>query len=169
MGLSCPSVAPVGEGCLCDGTRLGDSGRYRGRGVGWIRRRQWMSGLKPGPASRYPAASPGGRMVALPDVLEGFGEGLEAGSAVDVAGVLGEDELVLIALGSEGASHVFVGQDPVVHVVAHDVGVEEIEIADLHPDADGLARRIGDEVLRELPGAVRGFRVVRPLLVDPCA
>ena len=88
---------------------------------------------------------------------------------VDMTGILGEDELVVVVLCGEGAGEVFVGKDPVVHVVANDVGVEEIKVTDLHPDADGLGGRVGDEVLGELPGAVWSFGVVRPLLVDPRA
>ena len=86
-----------------------------------------------------------------------------------MTGILGEDELVVVVLCGEGAGEVFVGKDPVVHVVANDVGVEEIKVTDLHPDADGLGGRVGDEVLGELPGAVWSFGVVRPLLVDPRA
>ena len=82
----------------------------------------------------------GGRVIVLPDVFEGFGEGLQFDGAVDMAGVPGEDELVVVVLCGEGFGHVFVGDDPVVHVVAHDVGVEEVAVADFHPDADRLAR-----------------------------
>ncbi len=85
---------------------------------------------------------------------------------IDVARIFGEDELIVIAPRSEYAGHAFVGQDPVVHVVAHDVGVEEIAVAYLHPDSDGFGGSIGDEVLVELPCAVRGGRVGGPLLVD---
>jgi hypothetical protein len=61
----------------------------------------------------------------------------------------------------------FVGEDPVVHVVAHDVGVEEVAVADVHPDAEGLSSRaVGDEGFVEAPGAERGFGVPGPLLVD---
>ena len=63
-------------------------------------------------------------MIALPDVFEGFGQCLLFYGAVGVAGVAGEDELIVVALGGEDAGHVLVGDDPVVHVVAHDVGVE---------------------------------------------
>jgi hypothetical protein len=59
------------------------------------------------------------------------------------------------------AGEVFVGKDPVVHVVAHDVGVEEIKVTDLHPDADGLGARVGDEVLVEFPGGHFGSGEVR--------
>ena len=45
--------------------------------------------------------------------------------------VPGEHELVVVVFGREGAGEVFVGKDPVVHVVAHDVGVQEIGVADL--------------------------------------
>ena len=89
--------------------------------------------------------------------------------AVYVAGVGSEDELVVVALGGECFGHFFVGLDPVMHVVAHDVGVEEVVVADFKPDADGLRRAVGDDVLVELPCAVRGLRIVRPLLVDPGA
>jgi hypothetical protein len=50
-----------------------------------------------------------------------------------------------------------------------DVGVVEVAIADFHPDADGFARGVRDEVVDEAPGAVRGVGVPGPLLVDPRA
>ena len=80
--------------------------------------------------------------VTLPEVLEGFGEGLGSDGVVDVAGVLGEDELVGVVLGGQDAGHGFVGDDPVVHVVAHGVGVVEVAVADFQPEAEGLARGV---------------------------
>ena len=77
-----------------------------------------------------------------------------------------EDELIVVTLGCECARHVLVRKDPVVHVVAHGVRVEQVVVAYFHPDAYRLGGRVRDEVLRELKGAVRGLWVVRPLLVD---
>ena len=54
---------------------------------------------------------------------------------------------------------------PVVHVVAHHVGIEQIAVADLHPDANRLRRAVRDEALVEFPRAVRRLGVRRPLLV----
>ena len=85
---------------------------------------------------------------------------------VDVAGVAGEDELVVVVLAGEHAGHVFVGDDPVVESVAHGVWGEEVSVADLHPDPEGFGGGVGDELLVELPGTVRGLRVRGPLLID---
>jgi hypothetical protein len=105
--------------------------------------------------------------VALPDVFEGFGEGLHLDGAVYMESVFCKNELVVVFLRGEDARHAFVGFDPIVHVVTHDVGIEEVLVTDFHPDADGLARALRDEVLVELPCAVRSFGIVWPLLVDP--
>ena len=108
----------------------------------------------------------GGEGVALPEVFEGFGQGLLFDGVVGVAGVAGEDELVVVAAGGEDAGHVFVGEDPVVHVVAHGVGIEEVAVAYFHPEADGLAGGVGDEGAVELPCSAGGVGVGWPLLVD---
>jgi len=79
-----------------------------------------------------------------------------------VPGVFRKDKLVRIARVSEHPSHVFIGKNPVVIVVAGD---EKIPIADLHPDAQRLLRTVGNQGLMEVPGAVRCFGVVWPLLV----
>src|SRR5580698_6596890 len=104
--------------------------------------------------------------VALPDVFEGFGQGLQLCCVVHVAGVDGENILVVIALCGEDFGHLLVGEDPVVHVVAHGIGVVEVLVADFHPDANGFGRRVGNEVLVELPCAVGIGGKGRPLLVD---
>ena len=104
--------------------------------------------------------------VAVPDVFEGFGEGLALDGVVDVVGVAGEDELVVVSPGGQGLGHVLIGEDPVMHAIAHDVGIVEIAVADLQPDTDVLAGRVGDEPGVEVPGAAGHFGVPGPLLVD---
>jgi len=104
--------------------------------------------------------------VVVPYEFEGFGEGLLFYCSVDVAGVAGEEELVVVAAGGEDFGHQLVRGDPVVHVVAHGVGVEEVRVTYLHPEADGLGRGAHDEVLGELVGAVGCGGIVGPLLVD---
>src|SRR3954454_12572060 len=71
----------------------------------------------------------GGRVIVLPHVFERLGQGLEFGGVVDMAGVPGENELIAVVLCGEGAGEVLVGKDPFVHVVAHDVWIEEIKVA----------------------------------------
>ncbi len=79
---------------------------------------------------------------------------------VYVAGVAGEDELVGVVFGGEDAGHVFVGDDPVVHVVAHEVGVVEVAVAYFKPKAERLARGVGDEGgwKPQAPCGVAGFQ-----------
>jgi hypothetical protein len=88
------------------------------------------------------------RYVALPDVFHSLGQGLPFCSAVGMAGVAGEDELVVIALSGKHAGHVFIGVYPVVHTVP-----DRRRFA-LH--FVGGANRQGPEVLRGY-AARRGF------------
>ena len=85
---------------------------------------------------------------------------------VYVAGVFGEEELVGVVLGGQDSGHGFVGGYPVVHVVAHGVGVVEVAVSYFEPEAEGLAGGVGDERGVEAPGALRGGGVEGPLLVD---
>jgi hypothetical protein len=62
--------------------------------------------------------------VSPPDPLEGSWESLQLGRPIAVSGVPCEDELITIALRRQRLGHVFVGDDPVVHVVAHEVRIE---------------------------------------------
>ena len=48
------------------------------------------------------------RSVALPDVLQRLGQRLLSDGAIDVHGVAGEDELVVIALVGQHARHSFI-------------------------------------------------------------
>jgi hypothetical protein len=59
--------------------------------------------------------------------------------AIGVAGIADEKELVVVALGGEDARHVFVGENPVVKVVAHVVGTKEIAVSDFKPQPQWLA------------------------------
>jgi hypothetical protein len=63
------------------------------------------------------------RRITPPDIFQRFGEGLLFDFAVGVAGVFGEDELVVVAFVGQNFGHVFVGKDPVVEAIAHGVGV----------------------------------------------
>jgi hypothetical protein len=103
--------------------------------------------------------------VVLPEVFEGFGEGLGFGGVVYVAGVACEEELVGVVFGCQRLGHVFVGYYPVVHVVVQG-GAVVVAVAYLQPDAEGLAVGFGDEGLVEAPGSLRGRGVPGPLLVD---
>ena len=69
----------------------------------------------------------------MPEIFEGFGESLRFYGAVGVARVLRKDELIVIAFGGEHLRHVLIGDDPVVHVVAHHIGIEKIAVAHFHP------------------------------------
>ena len=85
--------------------------------------------------------------------------------AVYVSGVARKYELIVISLGGERLRHVLVGQNPIVHSVAHHIGIEKIAIAHLHPDPYRFPGILPNEVLVELPGTVWHLRIVRPLLV----
>ncbi|MCU1241582.1 MAG: hypothetical protein JWO71_2308 [Candidatus Acidoferrum typicum] len=48
--------------------------------------------------------------------------------AVNVLGVAGKYELIVIALGSEYAGNTLVGENPIVHVVAHHVRIHTLSV-----------------------------------------
>ena len=102
------------------------------------------------------------RRVPLPYILQCQGQGLCLHGAVAVPSVFRKDKLVRIPLVGQSLGHALIGEDPVVIVVAGD---KKISIADIHPDAQRLLRAVGNEGFMELPCAVRGLGVVRPLLV----
>src|SRR5579863_4267099 len=103
--------------------------------------------------------------VALPHILESFRQRLFSRLAIYVARIASKDKLVVIALGREHSRHPLIGQHPVVHVIAHHVRVQQIPVAHFHPDAQGLARAVWNEVLVEFPRAMRHLRIPRPLLI----
>ena len=104
--------------------------------------------------------------VILPNVFECFRECLQPHRAINMKSVACKNELVMVALGGEYAGHVLVGENPVMHAIPHDVGIEKVAIANFHPEADGLARTVRDKVFVKFPGAVRSFGIVGPLLID---
>ena len=97
--------------------------------------------------------------IALPQPFQSFGQGLLFHAAVAVPGVAGKNKLVMIALGGQHLGHVLVGEDPIVHVVAHDIRIEKVPVADFHPDSQRLGRAVGDQVFMKFPRAVRGLGV----------
>src|SRR5581483_645107 len=107
--------------------------------------------------------------VTVPNVLKRLGQCLLSHSTIDVSGVPRENELIVISPCGERFRHILVGDDPIVHAVAHDVRIEEVAVADLHPDPYWLRWAVRDEMLVELPRAMRDLGIVRPLLIDECS
>src|SRR5690349_4195142 len=95
------------------------------------------------------------RRVALPHVLKGLRKSLLLDRAIHMAGVSGKDELIVIALGRERLCHALIGQDPVMHVVAHNVRIEEVAVSNFHPDSYRLTWTIGNQVFVKFPRPVR--------------
>jgi len=54
---------------------------------------------------------------------------------VDVGGIAGEYELVVVSLGGERFGHTLVGDNPIVHVIAHYVRIRQIAVANFQPDS----------------------------------
>ena len=96
-----------------------------------------------------------GDRIALPQPFQRFGQRLLFHAAVAVPGVAGEDELVVITLGGQHFGHVLVRDDPIVHVVAHDIRIQKVAVADFHPDSQRLGRAVRDQVFMKFPRAVR--------------
>ena len=86
-------------------------------------------------------------------------------SAVSVAGVPDKDKLVMVAFRGEHFGHVFIGYDPIMHAVTHDIRIEQVSVPHFHPDSNRLARTRRDQVFMKLPGAVGG-RGIRKATVD---
>src|SRR5437867_1925289 len=104
--------------------------------------------------------------ISPPQPLERIRKRLLFHTTVDMAGVAGKHKLIVIAFASQNSRHVLAGDDPVVHIVAHDIWIQEIPVSDFHPDPNRLDRTIRDEVLVKFPGAMRCLVAMRPLLID---
>ena len=89
--------------------------------------------------------------IALPEIFQRLRQRLQLHRVIDMAGVAGKDKLVVIALRGQHLGHLLIGNHPVMHVVAHDVRIEKVAVADLHPDANRLGWAIRDELSRETP------------------
>jgi N-hydroxyarylamine O-acetyltransferase len=63
------------------------------------------------------------RRIIFPQILQGFRKGLEPHGPIHMYGILRKHELVVISLRRKHLGHILVRQHPIVHVVAHDVGV----------------------------------------------
>ncbi len=85
-----------------------------------------------------------------------------------MADVTRKDKLVRIMLCVEHFGLSLIGQYPVVHVVAHHIGVERVGRL-LTGHMQWFAPAIRDEPLVELPGAVGQARGSTAILVDKCA
>src|SRR3954463_14523069 len=86
----------------------------------------------------------GAGAISLPRIFERNRQSLLPHTLVAVPGVAREHVLVVIALLRQHLRHALVGQDPVVHAVAHEIRVEQIAIADFQPDADRLGGTLWD-------------------------
>src|SRR5580658_10189689 len=80
-------------------------------------------------------------------------------------GIAGENKLIMIALVRKNLGHVLVGYDPIMHVIAHDIRIEKILVADFHPNADGFGGTVRNEMFVKFPSAMWDFGVVGPLLI----
>ena len=58
------------------------------------------------------------------DFIERFRKRLLFDRMVHMAGIAGEDELIVISLRGEHLRHLLTGQHPVVHSIAHHIRVE---------------------------------------------
>src|SRR5712672_396068 len=96
--------------------------------------------------------------VILPNILQGLGKRLLFYRSVNMSSVAGKHELVVIALGGEYLSHTLVCENPIMHIVAHHVRIQEIAVTNFHPDSYRFGRAVGDEMLVKFPGAVRRLR-----------
>src|SRR6186713_3095075 len=92
-------------------------------------------------------------LVTAPHPLERLWQRLFAHFPVAVTGVERVAVLVLVTLVLEHLRHAVVSHHPVMHVVAHDIRVVEITVADVHPDADGFAFGLRDDAVVIVPGA----------------
>jgi len=107
--------------------------------------------------------------VSSPYPFDGVRQELRLCVADAVAGVLAKQILVVVAPGLQHFSHAVVCLDPVVHAIAHDVGVETVAVANGHENPDGLLWGLLNELVVKAPGPIGRLRVKRPLLVHKSA
>src|ERR1700731_224043 len=103
--------------------------------------------------------------ISPPQPFERFRKRLLFHWAITVHRIPGKHKLVVVPFGAENLRNVPAGHDPVVHVVAHDIWIEEIPVSNPQPDSNRLDRAIRDEPLMKFPRTVRRLRAARPLLV----
>ena len=86
-----------------------------------------------------------------------------------VAGIKTIQILIVIAFRLQDSSHAVVRLHPIVHAIAHDIGIEIIAVADGHPDAERLDRTFRNELIVEPPCAIGILRIEGPLLIHESA
>src|ERR1700679_2817983 len=84
------------------------------------------------------------RRVTFPHPFNRVREELRLSVANTVAGTAAEEVLIFVTLLLEYLGHPVIGFHPVVHPVAHHVGVEQILVADRDENADRLLRFFGN-------------------------
>ena len=62
-----------------------------------------------------------------------------------------------------------VGLNPVMHIIAHHIGIEQIIVAHCKEEANGLLLSIRNDLIMEVPGSTWSFWVKGPLLVHKCS
>ena len=89
--------------------------------------------------------------IALPDIFQGLGQGLLFHARSTCPALTGKNKLVMIAFGGEHFGHVFIGDHPIVHIVAHDIRIEKVSVAHFHPDSKRLGRDCSESGVHEIP------------------
>ena len=90
----------------------------------------------------------------MPQPFECAGKSLRGDAWIDVARAEREGEAIVITFGLQDRRHAFVGERPVVPGLFRIV-VMQVLLADLEPDAQRLALRLGDEMVVIFPRAAR--------------
>src|SRR5882724_3808986 len=104
-------------------------------GIRW-NRADYCGSRKEFAGCRYPSFTALLRPVTSPNPFQRLRQSLIAHPAIAMAGSLGEHVLILITLVLQRRGHPVIGNNPVVHVIAKDVWIQQIPVAHLHPDAD---------------------------------
>ena len=103
--------------------------------------------------------------ISLPDPLERMGQELRLGITDAVTGIAAKQVLILITFGLEYLGHLVIRFHPVVHVVTHNVWVEQVIITNGNKQADRLLRTLGNDRFVKAPGAIRILGIKWPRLV----
>ena len=89
--------------------------------------------------------------VPLPDPLQRLRQRVEAHRPVAMTRVQCEHVLIVVLPALQRRGHAVIGGNPVMHVIAHDIRVQQVPIPHLHPDANRLCAGFAQSICRDTP------------------
>ena len=107
------------------------------------------------------------RRIALPEPFERRRQRLSDGRLINMFGIAGEQELIVVALVGQHLGETLVRQDPIVHAIRHRSDrIKEIVVPSLEPNADRLRRAVRNQRRAEMRIALRNFAALDAEISD---